>query len=70
MDTQMKVLKCAEVEIRVFAGGERGALNYVSMKDVEAEKKLRDREKKRKKSRPGPCEIRTQLPKAPGSIAL
>ena len=46
MDTQMKVLKCAEVEIRVFAGGERGALNYVSMKDVEAEKKLRDREKK------------------------
>jgi hypothetical protein len=46
MDTQMKTLKCADFEIRIFAGGKGGNLNYVLAKDLEAEKKLQEREKK------------------------
>jgi hypothetical protein len=53
MDNQLKILKCSEVEIRVFAGGQGGNLNYVSMKDLEAEKKLKDRRAKaREKATP------------------
>ena len=46
MDTQLKILKCTEFEIRVFAGGPGGNLNYVLMKDLEAEKKLKERRDK------------------------
>ena len=46
MDTQMKSLKCADFEITVFAGGEGGKLNYVAMKDLVADKKLKDRRAK------------------------
>ena len=46
MDTQLKMLKCTDFEIRVFAGGPGGNLNYVLMKDLEAEKKLKDRRDK------------------------
>jgi hypothetical protein len=46
MDTQMKTLTCKDFEIRVFAGGEGGNLNYVLMRDLEADKKLKDRRAK------------------------
>jgi len=53
LDTQMKTLRCAEFEIRVFAGGPGGNLNYVLIKDLEAEKKLKDRrDKARAKAKP------------------
>src|SRR5437588_5897108 len=46
MDTQLKLLTCKDFEIRIFAGGEGGNLNYVLMRDLEADKKLRDRRAK------------------------
>jgi len=55
MDTQLKILTCKDFEIRVFAGGEGGNLNYVLVKDLEAEKKLKDRRAKaREKATPSP----------------
>ena len=55
MDNQLKSLKCSEVEIRVFAGGQGGNLNYVLMRDLEADKKLKDRRAKaRAKAIPTP----------------
>ena len=50
MDTQLKVLTCKDFEIRVFAGGEGGNLNYVLLRDLEADKKLKDRRKKARES--------------------
>jgi hypothetical protein len=44
----MKTLKCTEFEIRAFAGGKGGNLNYVLIKDLVAEKKLKDRRNKAK----------------------
>lgn len=46
MDNQLKILKCSEIEIRVFAGGPGGNLNYVLVKDLVADKKLKDRRAK------------------------
>ncbi|HEY0406387.1 MAG TPA: hypothetical protein VGC89_11715 [Pyrinomonadaceae bacterium] len=46
MDTQLKVLKCADSEIRVFAGGPGGNLNYVLMRDLVADQKLKERRAK------------------------
>src|SRR5712664_4079417 len=43
MDNNLKMLKCSEFEINVFAGGQGGNLNYVLMKDLIADKKLKDR---------------------------
>src|SRR6266478_4656524 len=34
MDTQLKTLKCQDFEVRVFAGGQGGNLNYVLMRDL------------------------------------
>jgi len=51
----LKVLKCVDVELRVFAGGPGGNLNYVSVKDLAAEERLKDRRKKaREKASPTP----------------
>jgi hypothetical protein len=53
MDTQLKVLKCVDAEIRVFAGGPGGNLNYVLMRDVAADRKLKERRAKaREKAAP------------------
>jgi len=53
MDNSLKILKCIDFEIRVFAGGQGGNLNYVLMKDLEAEKKLKERrDKARAKATP------------------
>src|SRR5882762_6822932 len=53
MDNSLKILKCTDFEIRVFAGGPGGNLNYVLMKDLEAEKKLKERrDKARAKATP------------------
>ena len=55
MDTQLKILTCKDFEIRVFAGGEGGNLNYVLLRDLEADKKLKDRRKKaREPATPSP----------------
>ena len=49
----MKTLKCTNFEIRVFAGGEGGNLNYVFVRDLDADKKLKDRRAKaREKATP------------------
>lgn len=53
MDTQMKTLTCKDFEIRIFAGGKGGNLNYVLMKDLVADKTLKDRRAKaREKATP------------------
>jgi hypothetical protein len=46
MDTQLKTLKCQDFEIRVFVGGQGGNLNYVLMRDLVADKTLKDRKAK------------------------
>ncbi len=46
MDNQLKMLKCTEFEIRVFTGGPGGNLNYVLVKDLLADKTLKDRRAK------------------------
>ncbi len=43
MDTQLKTLTCRDFEVSVFAGGKGGNLNYVLIRDLEAERKLKDR---------------------------
>ena len=54
MDNQMKVLKCAEFEATVFAGGPGGNLNYVLLHDLVAEKKLSARRDKAAQASPTP----------------
>ncbi|HXI22409.1 MAG TPA: hypothetical protein VNG71_00935 [Pyrinomonadaceae bacterium] len=46
MDNQMKTLTCAEFEVRAFAAGQGGSLNYVVVKDLIADKAFRDRRAK------------------------
>lgn len=46
MESQLKLLKCVDFEIRVFAGGAGGNLNYVLMRDLAAAKKLKERRDK------------------------
>lgn len=48
LDTSMKTLKCKDFEIRIFAGGEGGNLNYVLIRDLGADKTLKDRRAKAK----------------------
>lgn len=43
LDTQLKTLTCEGFEIRVFAGGEGGSVNYVLLQDREGDRKLRER---------------------------
>ena len=50
LDTQHKTLKCDGFEISVFAGGEGGSLNHVQMKDLAAEKELKERRAKARKA--------------------
>lgn len=46
MDNNLKILKCTGFEIQVFTGGPGGNLNYVEIRDLEAEKTLKDRKDK------------------------
>ena len=46
MDNQLKTLTCSEFEVRAFAGGQGGSLNYVVVKDLVADQKLKDRRAK------------------------
>jgi hypothetical protein len=46
LDTQLKILACKEFEVRVFAGGKGGNLNYVQLSDLVASVTLKDRRKK------------------------
>lgn len=55
MDNQLKILTCADFEVRVFAGGQGGNLNYVLMQDLEADKKVKERKRKaREQASPTP----------------
>jgi hypothetical protein len=55
LDNQLKILSCTDFEVRVFAGGPGGNLNYVQMQDREADKKLKERRKKaREQASPTP----------------
>ena len=54
LDTQQKALKCGGFEVEVFAGGEGGNLNHVLVKDLEAEKELRERRAKARAARATP----------------
>lgn len=42
-DNQMKTLKCRDFEINLFAGGENISTNYVQMRDLSAQQKLKGR---------------------------
>ncbi|MDT7602411.1 MAG: hypothetical protein QOF61_408 [Acidobacteriota bacterium] len=54
METQLKLLTCKDFEIRVFAGGPGGNLNYVLMSDLVAARTLKERRvKAREKPSPG-----------------
>ena len=46
MDNQLKILTCKDFEVRVFAGGQDGNLNYVLLTDLEADRQLKDRRAK------------------------
>lgn len=46
MDNQLKILTCKDFEVRVFAGGKDGNLNYVLLTDLEADRRLKDRRAK------------------------
>ena len=48
LDTQLKILKCTDFEVRVFAGGQGGNLNYVLVSDLEAARALQERRAKAK----------------------
>ena len=53
---ELKILKCAGFEARVFAGGPGGSLNYVLLHDLEADNKLQERRRKaRAKATPTPA---------------
>ena len=55
MGDQSKTLTCTNFEVRVFAGGQGGNLNYVLMQDLEADKTLKERRKKaREQASPTP----------------
>lgn len=55
MDNQLKVLTCKDFEVRVFAGGQDGKLNYVLLTDLEADRQLKDRRAKaRAQASPSP----------------
>ncbi|HYJ84726.1 MAG TPA: hypothetical protein VEW46_01560 [Pyrinomonadaceae bacterium] len=43
LDTQMKTLKCNDFEVQIFAGGKGGNLNYVLVRDLIADKTIKDR---------------------------
>jgi len=63
MDNQLKILTCKDFEVRVFAGGKDGNLNYVLLTDLEADKKLKDRRAKaRAQATPTPPEKPTPNP--------
>jgi hypothetical protein len=49
MDSQLKILKCKEFEVSVFAGGRQAQnINYVKVRDLAVEEKLRERREKAK----------------------
>lgn len=55
LDTQLKTLTCSDFELRVFAGGQGGTLNYVQMQDLKADETLKERRRKaREQASPTP----------------
>lgn len=55
LDNTLKFLKCADFEVRLFVGGERGNLNYAELRDLIAEKtRVERREKAKAQAKPTP----------------
>lgn len=55
MDNTLKSLKCAEFEVNAFIGGTGGNLNYILVKDLVADKELKQRRAKaREQASPTP----------------
>lgn len=55
LDTTLKFLKCADFEVRLFVGGAGGSLNYVELRDLNAEKtRVERREKAKAQAKPTP----------------
>jgi hypothetical protein len=55
LEHQLKILRCIDFEVRVFAGGPGGSQNYIVVTDTEAVKKLKERRKKaREQASPTP----------------
>lgn len=52
LDNQLKSLKCDGFEINVFAGGKGVDVNYVQIKDLVAEKELKERRAKARQEAP------------------
>ena len=57
MEAQSKILTCTDFELRVFAGGQGGSLNYVLLNDLAAartlkERRVKAREKAKQESKP------------------
>ncbi len=46
LDNQLKTLKCSGFELSIFAGSTDGKTNYVEMRDLAAEEKLKERRAK------------------------
>lgn len=51
MDDQLKVLRCSGFEIRAFAGRQAGVLNYIMVKDLGEEQKLKERKARAREKR-------------------
>jgi hypothetical protein len=51
MDTQLKTLKCKDFEISLFAGGQNVEINYVQIRDLTAQQKLKERRAAAKKNK-------------------
>jgi len=63
MDNQLKILTCKDFEVRVFAGGKDGSLNYVLLTDLEAAGQLKERRAKaRAQASPTPAVKPTPKP--------
>jgi hypothetical protein len=51
MDEQLKILTCSGFEIRAFASRQEGVLNYIMVKDLDVEQKLKERKIKAREKR-------------------
>jgi hypothetical protein len=49
LDTQLKTLRCQDFEVTLFAGGNNVNINYIEMRDMAAQQKLRERRSRAQK---------------------
>lgn len=61
MDNQLKILRCKDFEVRAFAGGKDGNLNYMLLTDLEADKRIKERRAKAR-AQVSPTPVATPTP--------